>query len=83
MSKKRMIAIISVALILVAAIAISIPLITRRASIVGDETYTEAPAETLSPDECYPISEADWEAIFEQYGAPASTTNYNLVNTPY
>lgn len=83
MSKKRIIAIISVALILVAAIAISIPLITRRASIIGDETYTEAPAETLSPDECYPISEADWEAIFEQYGAPASTTNYNLVNTPY
>lgn len=83
MSKKRIIAIISVALILVAAIAISIPLITRRASIVGDETYTEAPAETLSPDECYPISEADWAAIFEQYGAPASTTNYHLVNTPY
>ena len=83
MSKKRIIAIISVALILVAAIAISIPLITRRASIVGDETYTEAPAETLSHDECYPISEADWEAIFEQYGAPASTTNYHLVNTPY
>ncbi|MBQ9151539.1 MAG: hypothetical protein IJX72_04755 [Clostridia bacterium] len=83
MSKKRIMTMILAALILVAAIAISIPLITRRASIVGDETYTEAPTETLSPDELYPISEADWEAIFEQYGAPVSTTNYNFVNTPY
>ena len=43
MSKKRIITILSVALILVAAVAVSIPLITRRASIVGDKTYTEPP----------------------------------------
>ncbi len=82
MSKKRIIAIILTAVILLAAIAISIPLITRRASIVGDETYTEAPAETLSPDELYPIAEADWEAIFEQYGHSVSK-NGDFVNTPY
>ncbi|MBO5511480.1 MAG: hypothetical protein J6J01_09970 [Oscillospiraceae bacterium] len=82
MSKKRIITMISVALILVAASALSIPLITRRASIVGDETFTEAPADTLSPDELYPISEADWEAIFEQYGHSVSK-NGDFVNTPY
>ena len=38
MSKKRIIPIALIAVLLVTAIILSIPFITRRASIIGDET---------------------------------------------
>lgn len=82
MSKKRIIPIILIAALLAAVIMLSIPFLTRRASIIGDETYTEDAADTLSPDEQYPISEADWEAIFEQSGHIISKHS-DFVNTPY
>ena len=82
MSKKRIIPIALIAVLLVTAIILSIPFITRRASIIGDETYTDDGGDTLSPDEQYPISEADWEAIFAQSGHIISKHS-DFVNTPY
>ena len=88
MSKKKLIPLILAAVAVIAVIIFAVTLSNRRSDIIGDETYTEdteAPSETLAPDEQYPLSEVDWKSLYEKNGElrsynPGSDTG---VNTPY
>ena len=88
MSKNKLIPLILAAVAVIAVIIFAVTLSNRRSDIIGDETYTEdteAPSETLAPDEQYPLSEVDWKSLYEKNGElrsynPGSDTG---VNTPY
>ena len=54
MSKRKLISIAITLAALLAVILFAVSLASRRSHVIGDETYTEAPSETLSPDEQYP-----------------------------
>ena len=59
MSKRKLISIAIILAALLAVILFAASLASRRSHIIGDETYTEdteAPSETLAPDEQYPAS---------------------------
>ena len=88
MSRNKLIPIIVTAVAVIAVIMFAVTLSNRRSDVIGDETYTEdteAPSETLAPDEQYPLSEVDWKSLYEKNGElrsynPGSDTG---VNTPY
>ncbi len=88
MSKNKLIPLILAAVAVIAVIMFAVTLSNRRSDVIGDETYTEdteAPSETLAPDEQYPLSEVDWQVFYEQSG---DLRSYNPgsdvgVNTPY
>ena len=85
MSKNKLIPLILAAVAVIAVIMFAVTLSNRRSHIIGDETYTEAPSETLAPEGQYPLSEVDWKSLYEKNGElrsynPGSDTG---VNTPY
>ena len=85
MSKRKLISIAIILAALLVVILFAVSLASRRSHIIGDETYTEdteAPSETLSPDEQYP-AEIDWIALFEKYGNLRSESGATNSNTPF
>lgn len=85
MSKNKHILIVIVLSVLLAGAIFVVTLSNRRSDVVGDETYTEPLRETLAPDWQYPLSEVDWQALYEQYNELRSyNTGSNAgINTPY
>ena len=65
MSKRKLIPIILTAVAVMAVVLFAVSLASHRSHVIGDETCTEVPSETLSPDEQYP-AEIDWIALFEK-----------------
>ena len=82
MSKRKLIPIAITLAALLVVILLAVSLASRRSHVIGDETYTEAPSETLSPDEQYP-AEIDWIALFEKYGNLRSESGATNSNTPF